>query len=48
MLQIIVSDMDCMRFPSSMYNIRPKYSPILLGVKEAIVIPVRVALKALR
>src|SRR5215213_7592779 len=46
MLQISVSDTACNRLPSSTYNIRPTYSPVRLGVKDAIVLPVKVALKA--
>ncbi len=46
MLQIIVRDMAATRRPSFTYKIRPRYSPMRLGVKDAIVAPVKIALKA--
>ncbi len=46
MLQIIVREMAATRRPSWTYRIRPRYSPILLGVKDAIVAPVKIALNA--
>lgn len=46
-LHTMVTAIAWMRLPSFMYSILPIYSPIRLGVKNARVVPVNMALKAL-